>query len=238
MNNRGMRTFTKAAGAGGASAAVSVTLHALLIAAAIIATAPEVISRKEIPEIFEQIAKFLAPPERLGGQSATREQLKFVALGDPTADVRGAKLVRPEEIKPTNDRPVSGVDFVTAAAAPAVAGTQDSVFTLIEVDSAAVRYAWSAAPAYPQGMLDAKKEGYVKAQWVVDEAGYADTSTFKLIDWTGQEFAKAVRDALPFMRFSPAKMGTQSVKQLVQQEFTFRINNVITPVAPGATKKP
>jgi hypothetical protein len=45
-----------------------------------------------------------------------------------------------------------------------------------------------------------------------------------------------VREALPFMRFSPAKMGNTVVKQIVEQEFSFRIANVIVP--SGATKKP
>lgn len=231
MAYRGAGIFPRRTGTG-ASAAVSVVLHALLIGASVIATAPQVLGRIEIPEVF---AQFLAPPERTGGQEAQREQLRFVALGEPAAEVRGAKLVRPEDIVPIPDRKISGLDFATMVAAPEVAGT-DSVFTLIEVDSAAMRYAWSAAPAYPAPMLAAKKEGYVKAQWVVDEAGYADTTTFKLIDWTSDEFAKAVKDALPFMRFSPAKVGAKVVKQRVEQEFTFRISSVIA--GTGATKKP
>src|SRR5690242_19357102 len=113
------------------------------------------------------------------------------------------------------------MNLQTNDAAAASVG-MDSVFTEIEVDSAATRYAWSAAPAYPQEMLDAKKEGYVKAQWIVDELGFADTTSFKLLDWTSNEFAKSVKDALPFMRFSPAKVQGKAVKQLVQQDFTFR----------------
>lgn len=227
--------FPRSSGAG-ASAAVSVALHALLIGASVIATAPNLVMRGEIPDVFDQLAHFLAPPQRTGSQEADREQLKFVALGDPSAAVRGAKLVAPDEVVPIPDKKISGFDLRTAEATMAVAGSEDSVFTLIEVDSAATRYAWSAAPAYPQAMIDAKKEGFVKAQWIVDEAGYADTATFKLIDWTSEEFARAVRDALPFMRFSPAKVGSKVVKQWVEQEFTFRISSVIA--GAGAAKKP
>ena len=236
MANRGTRIFPRTAGIG-ASAAVSVTLHVVLIGAAVASTAPRLVERRDIPEVF---AQFLAPPVRLGGQDAQREQLKFIALGDPDAEVRGAKLVPVEDVAPRPKKELSGHGVATAPAAPAVAG-QDSVFTLIEVDSAATRYAWSAAPAYPPAMLEAKREGYVKAQWVVDESGYADTSSFELIDWTSLEFAQAVREALPFMRFRPARVGSKVVKQLVEQEFTFRINSVIA--APGtaaasAPKKP
>lgn len=233
MANRWAGTSPKTATAG-ASAAVSLLVHTLLIGAAVVATAPDLVMRHEIPEVFTQLAQFLAPPERMGGQDAQREQLKFVALGDPKAVVRGAKLVRPEDATPIPDRKISGLDIATVVATPEVAGP-DSVFTLIEVDSAATRYSWSAAPAYPPAMLEAKKGGYVKAQWVVDELGYADTTSLKILDWTSDEFAKAVKDALPFMRFSPAKVGSKVVKQRVEQEFTFRINSVI---AAGATKKP
>ena len=222
MAYRGAGAFTRTTGVG-ASAALSVALHVLLIAAAIIKTAPRLLEPREIPDVF---AQFLAPVDRQGSQDAQREQLKFVALGEIEAPIRGSRLVRAKDVVRVPDRQVSGLDLQTAQATMVAAG-QDSVFTLIEVDSAATRYSWSAAPAYPAAMLEAKKEGYVKAQWVVDEGGYADTISFKLIDWTGDEFAKAVRDALPFMRFSPAKVGAQVVRQIVEQEFTFRINTVI-----------
>jgi hypothetical protein len=243
MTIRGVRFFTKSAGAG-ASAALSVGLHTLLITAAVIATAaPKVVTQSELAEIF---ARFLAPPDKSGAMASQREQLKFIALTDPASLLPGRTLVHPDEVAPAMaDRKVSGLDLQTVAATAAVEGTQDSVFTLIEVDSAATRYAWSAAPVYPQAMLDAKKEGYVKAQWVVDESGYADTTTFTLLDYTANEFAKAVREALPFMRFSPAKMGDKVVKQMVMQEFTFKIANAIANTggtgatgATGAAKKP
>ena len=49
------------------------------------------------------------------------------------------------------------------------------------------------------------------------------------------EFVVAVKDALPYMRFSPAKIGRMKVKQLVQQQFSFKINDTAV-VAPK--KKP
>ncbi len=233
MTNRGIRFFARNTDAGAASAALSLGLHALLIAVAMIVTAQQVVSRSEIAEVF---ARFLAPPNKSGSTEALREQLKFVELSAPASLVPGRRLVPAHEVVPMPHRELSGFEVQTVVATAAVAGGQDAVFTLIEVDSAATRYAWSAAPAYPQAMLAAKKEGYVKAQWVVDEAGYADTTSLKLLDYTADDFALAVREALPFMRFSPAKMGANVVKQLVQQEFSFRIAVVNVPA--GAAKKP
>jgi hypothetical protein len=36
-------------------------------------------------------------------------------------------------------------------------------------------------------------------------------------------FIDAVREALPYMRFKPAKIGPLKVRQLVEQNFTFKI---------------
>ena len=126
-------------------------------------------------------------------------------------------------IEPT--RVVSGLDPRDQAAMPSLPGL-DSVYSIIDVDSAASRYEWSAAPAFPPSMLEKRLGGYVKAQFVVDDIGYADTTTLRILESTHPEFSKAVRDALPFMRFSPAKIGNQRVSQLVQQEFTFRVQTL------------
>jgi hypothetical protein len=214
-----------------ASAILSAAVHAVLIGAAVVATHAPDIQRHEIPEV--SIARFLAPPNRYGGQTAQREQLQFFSLAEP-ARVPGTKPLPAEERAPELQRE-SGVFQQTAEARPEIRGA-DSVFTVLDVDSAASRYAWSAAPAYPAAMLELSREGFVKAQWVVDEAGYADTASLRMVDYTSQEFARSVRDALPFMRFSPAKIGAKAVRQLVEQEFSFRINSVV--IAPGATKKP
>jgi hypothetical protein len=63
----------------------------------------------------------------------------------------------------------------------------------------------------------------VLAQWVVDTTGLADTTTFRILKASDTEFAQAVRDALPAMRFTPAELHGQKVRQLVQQPFDFSI---------------
>lgn len=213
------------------SAGLSIAVHAVLIGAAVVATGmPD--GPRDTPEM-NIIARFLAPPDREGGQEGQSEKLRFVALPDAQAVVMGAQTKRIEEIKAEPEKPLSGFDPLDLASRPEIKG-MDSVFTEIEVDSAAKRYAWSAAPAYPKEMLDAKRDGYVKAQWIVDEAGFVDTASFRLVDYTSKEFAKAVHDALPFMRFSPARFGNKPVKQLVEQEFTFHI----IPADPAPKKPP
>jgi len=76
---------------------------------------------------------------------------------------------------------------------------------------------------YPGAMRRAKREGEVQAQFVVDEQGAVDMSTFKAITSSDPAFTAAVRTALPTMRFHPALVGGKPVKQVVQQPFTFAL---------------
>jgi protein TonB len=228
MTDRWKAAFHGAAGIG-TSSVVSVVVHAALIGTAVVVTAGSDIAQRVLPEM--SIARFLAPPNREGAQQGQREMVRFAALA-PTG---GAALQPVERVPEAAPARAPGRDTADAPAVVEVAG-QDSVFLLIEVDSAATRYAWSAAPAYPKAMLDQKREGFVLAQWVVDETGYADTLSLRILEATSREFAQSVREALPFMRFSPAKMGGRAVRQLVQQEFTFRIAPTLAGVDP--TRKP
>jgi protein TonB len=76
---------------------------------------------------------------------------------------------------------------------------------------------------YPDAMRRAKREGEVLAQFVVDEQGVADLTSFKALKSTDPAFTDAVRTALPTMRFAPARKNGRTVKQLVQQPFTFSL---------------
>jgi TonB family protein len=66
-------------------------------------------------------------------------------------------------------------------------------------------------------------EGLVRVRFVVDSTGLVDLSTFKVLETTNESFARAVRAAMPDMRFRPAMMGTRAVRQLSEQPFAFRL---------------
>jgi TonB family protein len=63
----------------------------------------------------------------------------------------------------------------------------------------------SKAPRYPNAMRADAISGCVIAQFVVDEEGRADTTTFRALRYTRPEFVEAVRAALPSWRFQPAQ---------------------------------
>jgi protein TonB len=122
---------------------------------------------------------------------------------------------------------VDAKDTVTAANVPQTVG-KDSVFSVLEVDTAVVRSTSSAAPAYPLKLLQSHVQGYVNAQYTVDTTGFADTTSFIVMEATHKEFVQAVKDALPYMRFSPAKIGPMKVRQRVQQQFSFKIADTVS----------
>ena len=76
---------------------------------------------------------------------------------------------------------------------------------------------------YPPEMKDANREGEVLAQFVVDEEGSVDMSTFEVLKTTDPAFSDAVRAAVPTLGFKPARVKGRAVKQLVQQPFTFSL---------------
>lgn len=76
---------------------------------------------------------------------------------------------------------------------------------------------------YPEGMRSSGTTGKVTAEFVVDENGRVQTSTFKVLDSTNDLFTQAVRNALGRMRFRPAQIGKTNVSQVVQQAFVFQL---------------
>jgi len=76
-------------------------------------------------------------------------------------------------------------------------------------------------PRYPAALKGTRKGGDVLAQYVVDENGLVDMTTFTALKSSSPEFTAAVKAVLPMWRFTPASVGGKSVKQLVQQAFEF-----------------
>lgn len=223
------------------SAVVSVVTHALLIGAAIAATSRPT---NMDADWIENRAYYLPPPNRMPSQQASGETIKYVELSPEGVGAGfgagGLGSDRPI-VHELSDNPGDlGRDTTSSEKAPALAGA-DSVFTQLEVDSTVSRYPGSAAPAYPVEMLKQNIQGSVVTQYVVDTSGFADTTSLKIMSTTHEQFAAAVRAALPYMRFFPAKVGSKKVRQLVEQEFSFKIEQAAsqtTPATQASAKKP
>lgn len=222
------------------SAFLSTVTHAVLIGASVWGTQ----KAAGVPE--DSIANrvyYLPPPDRVPNQHARQERVQWIAMGVPTnpigqfADVATG---RSELGKSAAADPLDGLKFgtdtISIPALAAIAG-QDSAFSVLDVDSAVSRHPWSAAPSYPAEMLKKKLEGTVFVRYVVDTSGFADASSFEVLRSTHDEFTTAVRTALPDMRFNPARIGRRRVRQLVEQEFSFKITPDNTRVASDTVRK-
>lgn len=223
------------------SATLSVVAHTIIIGAWVVATLP---SPGLPPDGFANrtYPKYEPPPDRSPGSAGSRETVHYIDLSsrEGLGAGDGGRAMGddvPHTLSQTIGR-AAPADSVTSEATEPVAGPPDSVFSVLEVDTAVVRAANSAAPAYPLKLLTAHVMGFVNARYVVDTTGFADTTSFEVMKATNPEFVTAVRDALPYMRFTPAKIGSMKVRQLVEQQFTFKIADTATVAAPVAKKKP
>lgn len=207
---------------------LSVVVHAALIAAWVGATMP---SASMPSDSFANRIYYIPPPDRPPPAHGTGETVRYLTLtpgegtgtGPGSSDLDARRPITPVAQQTAQAGAPEKAD--TVASIPSVAGVPnaDSVFTILEVDTAVVRSQTSAAPAYPMELLTKKVEGMVLARYIVDTTGFADTTSFQVIRSTHPGFIAAVREALPYMRFSPAKIGTIRVRQLVEQPFTFKI---------------
>ena len=220
------------------SATLSTVTHVAIIALWVIATLPS--ADVPVNSIANRVV-YIPPPDRAPSQRSSAAAVRYVELAPPGPGFGMGPRMMGDARPATADETLGNKakDSVTAPAevAPAPPGP-DSVFSILEVDTAVVRSANSAAPAYPLKLLNAHITGSVSAQYVVDTTGFADTTSFTVLKATNPEFVMAVKEALPYMRFSPAKIGSTKVRQLVEQQFSFHIADTATIAAPVAKKKP
>lgn len=108
------------------------------------------------------------------------------------------------------------------------------VYIAAETDRPVAYDPSSTGPVYPPLLQQAGIEGSATIRFVVDSTGLADMTTVQELVVTHPEFAAAVREALPGMHFRPAELGDRRVRQLVEQEFKFKIQLSVSAAAPAA----
>ena len=220
---------------------VSVVAHAALIGAWVLATLPP---PGMPPDGLANRVRYIPPPNPTPPPpAATGERVHYISLALGEGIGPGIATVDPSRPFTTAQGSSAGGEVTNDTIPPDTASVSnrgvsaDSIYTVVDVDSAVVRLQTSAAPAYPLDLLQKRIEGMVTAQYVVDTTGFADTASFHLMNATDSGFVRAVRDALPYMRFIPAKIGAHHVRQLVQQSFAFRISPSLL-ASPARGKRP
>ena len=224
----------------GQGAMASIVLHAALVGVVAYASRPAAVEEAE--GIDDERVTFIMPLDRIPRSRPQQEQVQWLADGEGG----GNEGTEQREIDRESDieAMVAGRGEEEGGESVMVPPTLDSfaddtVLTILEVDSAVTRSPESAAPSYPETLLSQNVEGVVNLQYVVDTLGLIDTATVKVLDSSHPEFERAVREALPGMRFTPAIVRSRKVRQLVQQPFTFKITRPAeTQALNTAVKKP
>ena len=120
-------------------------------------------------------------------------------------------------------------DTATAPKPPgnraALLANPNTTFFEFQVDDAAQSAPGNPAPRYPDILRAAGLDGEVLAQFVVGRDGRPDMNTFKVLRSSHELFTMAVRNAIPNMRFTPARIAGKPVKQLVQMPFQFQLGS-------------
>jgi TonB family protein len=112
----------------------------------------------------------------------------------------------------------------SAASAAPVDGVSDKPFFDFQTEKPATVRAGAKGPLYPEALREAKVEGQVLAQFIVDANGQVDMRSFKVLKSDHPDFTQAVKDALAAMTFEPAQVKGRAVKQLLQQPFQFSLS--------------
>lgn len=221
----------------GPSTAMSVVVHGALIFLAVLATNPPP-GLVSLWELANRVY-YLVPPTRTATAEESKERLQYVDAGPVGSGSGFERALNAERTrKLTVAQPGDlGTDLAPSAESHRSRGT-DSVFTRVEVDSAVATDPMSAAPTYPEAMRQLGIEGSVEVSYVVDSTGLADSSSVIIVHASREEFALAVRQALPYMHFMAAKIGAKRVSQLVIQNFNFKIERPKTDSVAMPKKPP
>jgi TonB family protein len=206
-------------------ALVSILAHAGLVWIVAGATA----GGKQIPtDEREARVFFLLPPDRMDVRPRQSEIIQWGKLG---ADIEEGKqlnglgesqLYQPpaKGARRRGDRSGARGELPFGLVPPFI---PDTAFSVLEVDEMVERYEGSAAPVYPRDLLAVGAQGMVQAIYVVDTTGRVDTTTIQVVHSDDPRFTESVRTALGLARFRPAKRAGKIVRQLVEQQFRFRI---------------
>lgn len=101
--------------------------------------------------------------------------------------------------------------------------SSDAVYFEFQVSKPVAPMPGNRPPRYPTSLRSQNVPGRVTAEYVVDTLGRPDMKTFRVRRATHPDFARAVGDALPNLRFSPASVGGRPVRQLVIMTFEFAL---------------
>ena len=210
---------------------VSLALHGSALALYLLAQHVVV----DQPRAADQLVAFFAPPDKPKGQQGRTSEARWSA--DPKATGGGGPAPATPPVATVALGPLASGEpdtlLIQEAVDPMLELLGEPVLTELQVDSTVRRDPSSASPEYPSELLSRNIEGSAFVLYIVDSTGRVDTNSYRVIRASHPGFAAAVQNALPRMRFSPAVLDGQAVRQLVQQNFAFRIQRPVAAKPPS-----
>ena len=111
----------------------------------------------------------------------------------------------------------------TEAGSPTGSSVGTAAYDADGVDVAVRMRANSPLPRYPELLRQSGVAGLVRVRFVVGTNGRAELGTLEILETSHPAFADAVRRVLPSLRFTPARVGPRTVRQVVEIPFGFEI---------------
>lgn len=167
-------------------------------------------------------------PEAMGAPRR-KKRLSSSAIGILIALLAFVGASRAEAQPAHRARPATATTTATTTTTTATTTTSagqiaPAAYTEAQVQTLAEPAPGSGAPGYPAALAQARVEGRVLAEFVVDTAGLVDVDSFHAVESTNPVFVEAVRAALSTLRYRPATIDGKPVRQIVQQPFVFSLD--------------
>lgn len=210
---------------------VSVTLHGAVVIMVLL-NGDRVVN--SVRGLIEETVQYLYPAPRDIGRLRPGERVEATGAGRravgtalPSAGI-GTAMGETSTRRPQNGIEWAPIHLDGESVEP---GLGDNAYSVVDVDSTAVIEPTSAAPSYPSILLLRKVEGGASLRFVVDSTGLIDMATVQVIAATHALFAQAVIEAMPKMKYRPARFGSRPVRVMVEQTFSFKIERVKGDIA-------
>ncbi|MGK2935760.1 MAG: TonB family protein [Gemmatimonadaceae bacterium] len=216
----------------GAHSFLSISVHVAVVLAALFATMRPVVKGETVPDP----RVYFVPEQRPAPVAPAAPQPKPAAHTRATPASAPAKTFTAPTTAPVAIPPVDVPLDDPSAGAPAVPpqsggpGTapvdggptwHSGAYVVGEVEVPAAPLSKSG-PEYPERAIRQGLAGIVMARFIVDARGRVE-SDVTILESTSDEFTSAVRSYLRRARYRPARVGGQTVRQLVEQRFVFEL---------------
>lgn len=205
----------------------SIAIHGVTVGAAVLLTMPRTeLAAPEVTIDLDPGVPFRAPPGRatpddaLGPSPIERPTL----LGLPPVDAPTGIPPIPETATgwPLPNTGEGGDAALPGDRAGGLGGSLDGVFERAVVDEPPTLL-WSPRLEYPRQLLQARLEGTVVVEVVIDTLGLAELETLRVTASPHPALAAAARDVIARSRYRPGRLRGQPVRVLVRMPVVFEI---------------